>query len=128
MTAHFYGKILAQQVLRPAYDARERIVQLMGDAANQLADRSQFFRLQKALLGSLQIYVGSLQLLEQPSVFDSGGCLAGKVLEHRHVIGVEDVLVLVALNGDRSHWMVVRNHGSAHPTTCRTAGESDAQA
>ena len=68
----------------------------MGDARRQLAERSKFFGLDQAILGSAEIFERLRQFLrssllgfEQASILDGNRCLIGEGLYQRNLLVVE---------------------------------------
>src|SRR6267154_2667121 len=75
----------ADQELRISLNARQRIVELVGDAGDQLAQRSHFFRLQK--LGLDQPLAGDVTIHLEPAYLRAAGVEQGPHEAFHNLVG-----------------------------------------
>ena len=120
--------ILAQRVEVRA-DEAHRVVDLVGHAGGQLADRGHLVGLQQLVLRLLQLLVGGLQLLEAAAQFLLRGAHLAAVLQHPPDAGVRAGQVDdigVDLDPDRSAVRIVQPHLVMHRLALRQQGHGHA--
>src|SRR5262249_59377622 len=85
-----------QREMRLAEDGRQRIVDLVGHARGQLADRRELFGANELGLGELQLLELPLALRIELGVVERNADLVSGRLEQRHLELVEVILGLAA--------------------------------
>ena len=105
-------------------DEVERILDLVGDAGGELAERRKLFGLHQAILRGAQVFqrfaqiVGALpQFVEQPRVLDGDHGLGGEVLHQRDLL-VGERPHLLAINDDDANGLVVLEHRHGEKGPC----------
>ena len=84
-----FAQPLAFEQLRVAEDRGERIVELVGDAGNQLPHRRHLLALQELFLRQAKVLVGAAAFLVQAYLFESGGQLPRDGNQQAFIAGIE---------------------------------------